>query len=557
MDQARDSGSRPPAPASAFDKALRAAKTRQWATAAALLQDWVQEHCDDRRAHELLALCYFRMGMWQRALEPAKRAVQLDPSSARAWCNLGTILRKLRRFDDAAAAQRRALRLDPGHERARVELAKIERDRRMAYLCAACGQRVDAGEAAVCPGCGVVYHVGCCESLAACKACGYPLRPAWADQPRAPAEAVGDRARPARHHAMLAGEDEGIAEDQGAGDVQERAEAEAGAAGGQVTAAAAAPAAAGAEGTALAGEGGEGKVKPGESALGQAAVGVKPKARRSPVGIVVGAAVVSLLIAAGAVWAVVILNKPDRRAWRMFTAAVAYHAAGNFAEAIRLYKHATETAPGLAAAYVAWAWAELEVCPFAGPDDISYRLDAEECLTASLESLAQQAKWGRTQQLDRADWAAWMALRALQQRGLGYERQVAAGLKPAPTAALAYGTLALTALLRAYGNVMAFADQVQNAVNAPGSTSANLAALRKSTVLADAIAWCSRAEQYGQLADAKAPELHLGTKIAAAAREMSQQAYRLSCMTARLEELARIVEELDRALERLREWLDM
>lgn len=443
-------------------RAERAVQWRQWPVAVRLLRQWLLDHSDDRRAHELLALCHFEMGQWEKALAPAQQAVQLDPSRARAWCNLGAVLRKLGRFDEAEAAQQKALELDPAYRRAYVELQKIERDRRIVPVCVICRTASVPDDVTLCPGCGAVLHSACAARAENCPACGYSL--VSKDKPPAHEEAKAETT----------------------------------------------------------------------------------KTRVVPRWLLPVAAIVFIgLLAAGGFAVVRQLNAPGLRGWRTFEAAVRCHAQGDYAGAIRLYEDATSIAPGLAAAYVAWAWAELELCPFSPElQDIRYRMDAEESLLAQLEDLAQQAKWGATRQLDRADGAANAALQALKRKGAGYEEQLSAGLAADETAAFAYATMAMTALLRASAGILAFVDQFENALVAPGRTSTNLAALRRSTALAQALGWCNKAERLGHLADRQAPEMHLGPRIVASARETAQTARRISCLVASVEETTRALEQL-------------
>ncbi len=242
-------------------------------------------------------------------------------------------------------------------------------------------------------------------------------------------------------------------------------------------------------------------------------------------------------------------STPGKFGWRKMQEGVAKHAKSDYAAAISLYREATSQAPGLAAAYLAWAWAELRVNPFdKAAASLTYSGTAQGDLAAVFEELAQQAKWSQTDRLDRVDQAAEAALAALQQKGPGYKEQVAAGLGPEQTAALAYAILAASSAVRAAGAIYAFADQLDQAINAPGILSQNLSALRQSTVLRDAIGWCERARQMAAQADAVAPDLRLGEDMIVAARELSRFALSLSCLVAGIEDQARAVEDLAKML---------
>jgi Flp pilus assembly protein TadD len=52
-------------------------------------------------------------GLWREALYRWERAVQLDPTYAEAWNNLGVAYEHAGRFDDARKAYETAIKLDP------------------------------------------------------------------------------------------------------------------------------------------------------------------------------------------------------------------------------------------------------------------------------------------------------------------------------------------------------------------------------------------------------------------------------------------------------------
>lgn len=249
-------------------------------------------------------------------------------------------------------------------------------------------------------------------------------------------------------------------------------------------------------------------------------------------------------------------GSPGKRGWRTIREGLRAHVSGRYAAAIRLYQEATEAAPGLAVAHLARGWAELELNPFGSDEQqVSYNRAAEEELWDQIDQLVQQAKWGQTAQLDRADAAATAALAALERKGPGYQEQEAAGFLPAETTALAFALMAGSALVRSGGALSAFEEQFRRAVKLPGSSSANLGYLRRSSALADAIAWCRRAEECARQADTAAPEMHLGGRITTAARELAEIAVDTSYTVAHLEETVRSLEVLDEMLRRLAEAL--
>lgn len=93
--------------------------------AAELLEPWLEAYPDDADAWSAMAAARHGLESREAALEAAERAVQLRPSSARNWCNLGMMLRKLGRLYEAEKALYRALGLNSSYDRARTELRKI------------------------------------------------------------------------------------------------------------------------------------------------------------------------------------------------------------------------------------------------------------------------------------------------------------------------------------------------------------------------------------------------------------------------------------------------
>ncbi|MEN6642744.1 MAG: tetratricopeptide repeat protein [Armatimonadia bacterium] len=89
---------------------------------------WTNDHPEDAAAWELLAKVHFDLRHWLPARMAATQVTRLRPQSALAWCNLGTILRKMGSPKEAGEAQRRALRLDPTYTRAQVEIAKLQKE---------------------------------------------------------------------------------------------------------------------------------------------------------------------------------------------------------------------------------------------------------------------------------------------------------------------------------------------------------------------------------------------------------------------------------------------
>lgn len=110
---------------SPVDIAKRFVRTKQPLLAVELLEPWLEEYPEDASAWSVLAAARFELDNLPEARMAAARAVDLRPHSARHWCNLGMVLRKIGALYEAERAQHRALSVDSSYDRARTELRKI------------------------------------------------------------------------------------------------------------------------------------------------------------------------------------------------------------------------------------------------------------------------------------------------------------------------------------------------------------------------------------------------------------------------------------------------
>jgi Flp pilus assembly protein TadD len=69
----------------------------------------------DAKAHVDFGITVAQRGLWREATTRWEQAVELDPTYAAAWNNLGIGREQLGRFDDARKAYEKALELDPGN----------------------------------------------------------------------------------------------------------------------------------------------------------------------------------------------------------------------------------------------------------------------------------------------------------------------------------------------------------------------------------------------------------------------------------------------------------
>lgn len=67
----------------------------------------------DSKAQVAFGIEVARRSLWREALYRFQRAIDLDPTYARAWNNLGIAFEQEERFDEAREAYETALDLDP------------------------------------------------------------------------------------------------------------------------------------------------------------------------------------------------------------------------------------------------------------------------------------------------------------------------------------------------------------------------------------------------------------------------------------------------------------
>ncbi len=75
-----------------------------------------------------MGVCYFKLGEYGHAVKSFERAVELNPSSAMDYANLGVNHRKLGNKDEAIHFLTLALSLDPDIEFAQQQLAELLTD---------------------------------------------------------------------------------------------------------------------------------------------------------------------------------------------------------------------------------------------------------------------------------------------------------------------------------------------------------------------------------------------------------------------------------------------
>lgn len=110
---------------SPIDIAKHFVRNHQPLLAVELLEPWLEEYPEDASAWSTLAAARYELDNFAEARSAAAKAAELRPESARNWCNLGMILRKLGALYEAERVLHRALSIDSTYDRARTELRKI------------------------------------------------------------------------------------------------------------------------------------------------------------------------------------------------------------------------------------------------------------------------------------------------------------------------------------------------------------------------------------------------------------------------------------------------
>lgn len=93
-------------------------KARPWLVLSLLLATAMPAAADrhsDAKDQVDFGITVAQKGLWKEATYRWEKAVELDPSYAAAWNNLGIGYEQLGRFDDARKAYEKALEAEPGN----------------------------------------------------------------------------------------------------------------------------------------------------------------------------------------------------------------------------------------------------------------------------------------------------------------------------------------------------------------------------------------------------------------------------------------------------------
>lgn len=88
-------------------------QNRTWNDAQAFYEHSLK-YIPDSTFNMNLGLIYYRQGRGEEAVELFKKAIELDPSNAKAYSNLGNAYRAQKRLEEALALQKKAVELKPG-----------------------------------------------------------------------------------------------------------------------------------------------------------------------------------------------------------------------------------------------------------------------------------------------------------------------------------------------------------------------------------------------------------------------------------------------------------
>jgi len=95
------------------------------------LQQASSQLLQDVNAHNVLALCLKQLGRNAQALKVFKRVLTLAPNNPAVYSNMGSILNKARKFDEALAWMDKGMTIDPRHQALRANKAQtlLEKNR--------------------------------------------------------------------------------------------------------------------------------------------------------------------------------------------------------------------------------------------------------------------------------------------------------------------------------------------------------------------------------------------------------------------------------------------
>jgi len=85
----------------------------------------VEQNDEREDLHNLLGFCHYKLDDYESAITHFRRSIEVDPSKAIDYANLGVNLRKLNRIDEAVHYFQIALTMEPYLEMARNHLDEL------------------------------------------------------------------------------------------------------------------------------------------------------------------------------------------------------------------------------------------------------------------------------------------------------------------------------------------------------------------------------------------------------------------------------------------------
>src|SRR4030067_2057725 len=93
--------------------AITFSRNKLWNDEIGLHADCVKKSPNKARPYVDLGVAYFNAGVYDKSIETARKAIQIDPKSGQAYYNFGLIYQKIGDLNKAIAMEKKALEVDP------------------------------------------------------------------------------------------------------------------------------------------------------------------------------------------------------------------------------------------------------------------------------------------------------------------------------------------------------------------------------------------------------------------------------------------------------------
>ena len=106
--------------------ARRLCEKNSWRELIAFAEQWHEQDPADHKALYYLAIGFSGIGQFSNAETAYRRAITINPSDAKVWCNLaGILFERLRRPAEAIQCVEHALKINPEHKLGWANLASM------------------------------------------------------------------------------------------------------------------------------------------------------------------------------------------------------------------------------------------------------------------------------------------------------------------------------------------------------------------------------------------------------------------------------------------------